>query len=171
MSPIFSATECLAMWRSWANRSLSCDYKPDALSRPGERDRDDPRLAAWSHVELWFMRNQDHARERGDWLRFGPNGPSLAAFEAWYEGHPHAKPLGKEAVRELDKRFGPLTLNEAMEITGTLRQSLQRAIARGTLRAWRPRGMGWCTNRHELEMWQQRFPKGRNRKARDGNTL
>lgn len=170
--------EVAYLWQSWANRRRT-DYNPDTLKRPGTRDTADPRLRAWLWVESFFVAHPVWCESRrviidgkpvmdnprAWWLFGAPPDDLLAAWGAWYKEHPLRRQLSSDEVQGVSKDFVPITIAEACEISKRLQPSISRAIKDGHLNAWRPKGLGWHTNRYWLDKWVTEHPQGRPRKV------
>lgn len=160
----YTSSEVVSLWVSWCNRSMR-DYNPDTLSRPGTRDTVDPRQRAWMWVESWFRSHLVFAYDRPFWLLGIPSVESVAAFDAWYKEHPLPRLLSGDQVQSVARDFEALTVAEAAEYLKCSHDAIQLGAKHGKLVAWRPKGMGWHTNRFWLDKWKAEHPAHRPRKV------
>jgi excisionase family DNA binding protein len=138
------------------------DFRLDTLKRGGSGY--DPRIRAYRWVEGFFVQHPHLSTSRSLWLDGTPPAELLEAWERWYEQHPLQRVIADDEVRTISLEFAPITIAEAAEYTKRLQPSISRAIKEGRLTAWRPKGMGWYTNRYWLDEWVKAYPGGRPRK-------
>lgn len=160
----YSAQEVVSLWVSWCNRSMR-DYNPDTLSRPGTRDTVDPRQRAYMWVESFFRSHIVLAYDRAHWLLGIPSVESAQAFDAWYKEHPLPRLLSGDQVASLAEDFKPMTASEAAAHLKCTPRAIQLGAKDGQLVAWRPKGMGWHTNRFWLDKWKEEHPAHRPKKV------